>query len=121
MRSFADFVAEDAEQNGAFVHYGWLHGEPHVSPLRRKTDSNCRILATTEREGPNDWSFSAGWDILGYSAYIIRGTERLLIKVRGKQALRLLKIQDALEAEIKAAKKRAKLKKKAKTIDAAYL
>jgi hypothetical protein len=95
-------------------------GETYVAPnymFDRPRGEYFRMRELTERD---DWFFTAGWDFLGYHATIFRGRESLAVKLRGKEALKLLLIQDELKAEAKARTWRKKNARKAATLDAAW-
>ena len=118
---FAQFVLEEIDREGAFLHYGWLSEYVSVYPMKRfNPDAVYVHEEVREMADRDDWSFSAGWTLLGYRATIIRGPERYVIKVKGLEALKFLKVLDRLKAE-KAARKKAKKEAfKQKELDAAW-
>lgn len=120
---FAQFILNDIEENGAFL--GWALGfDSDYEPVARKSllTEDKQWSTMSERTDKDDWTYEAGWDLLGYYAHINRGTatERFHIKQRGPLAFQLLLIQDRLRAKQKAAEKAEREKEKQKKLDAAW-
>lgn len=121
--SFAQFVLNDIEQNGAILMNGFMDSE-FVIPTRLQ-DNDERFdsghwMRLKSRTHKDDWHLYTGWDLFGHWARIIRGPDHFLIKVRGAEALALRNVEARLYAERKARKNAAKAERKRKELDAQW-
>ncbi len=122
--TFAEFVLNDIEQNGAVIVEGFM-GDEFIVPSRlfnteRDNKGYPSWSCVKERANKDDWSLSTGWNLFGHWADIFRGTDNFLVKVRGKEALALRNVEARLCAKRKFIKEARKAERKKKELDAAW-